>query len=418
MLRGRSCYTAEMTTSEESLLATARAVQLGNYRPAPMVLTRGEGRRVWDASGKEYLDLAAGIAVCSVGHSHPTLARAIATQAARLMHVSNLFYNDRAIELAAEIVERTPFDRIYFGNSGTEANEAMLKLARRYHYGRGDAHRVEVVSTWHSFHGRTMGSLTLTGQPKYHLGMGPLVGGVVHVDYDDLDALRAAVGPNTAAVILEPIQAEGGIRVPSDGYLRGARELCDAAGALLLFDEVQTGYGRTGKFLGQAHSGVVPDACSLAKGIAGGFPLSAMAVTERLADALPPGSHASTFGGNPLACAAGLAVLTIFDEEDLVENASRVGAHLRARLEGLVSDETLAVATEARGRGLLQGVRLAPEVDPVALHAALVDAGLLATIAGGDVVRISPALNITIDEIDEGVDRLESMLRRAPRKQA
>ncbi len=417
-LEGASCYTAGMTTSEESLLATARAVQLGNYKPAPMVLTRGEGRRVWDASGKEYLDLAAGIAVCSVGHAHPRLARAIAEQAMRLMHVSNLFYNDRAIELAAEIVERTPFDRIYFGNSGAEANEAMLKLARRYHHERGDGQRVEIVSTWHSFHGRTMGALTLTGQPKYHVGMGPLVGGVVYVDYDDLGALRAAVGPKTAAVILEPIQAEGGIRVPSDEYLRGAREICDAAGALLLFDEVQTGYGRTGKFLGQAWSGVVPDACSLAKGIAGGFPLSAMAATEKLANALPPGSHASTFGGNPLACAAGLAVLAIFDEEELVDNAQRVGAHLRDRIDALVADDSVSAAVEARGRGLLQGVRLAPEVDPMALHAALVESGLLTTIAGGDVIRISPALNVTVDEIDEGIDRLASMLKRAPRKQA
>ncbi|MBC7173960.1 MAG: aminotransferase class III-fold pyridoxal phosphate-dependent enzyme, partial [Polyangiaceae bacterium] len=266
-------------------------------------------------------------------------------------------------------------------------------------------------------HGRTMGSLTLTGQPKYHVGMGPLVGGVLHVDYDDLDALRRVVGPKTAAVILEPIQAEGGIRMPSETYLRGVRELCDEAGALLLFDEVQTGYGRTGKFLGLEWSGVVPDGCSLAKGIAGGFPLSAMAVTEKLANALPPGSHASTFGGNPLACAAGLAVLDIFDEEGLLENATRVGAHLRARLEGLVADAAVP-AIEARGQGLLQGVRLAPEVDPLAFHASLVEAGLLTTLAGGDVVRISPALNITTSEVDEGVDRLASMLKRAPRKQA
>jgi predicted acetylornithine/succinylornithine family transaminase len=381
-----------------------------------MALVRGEGRRVWDASGKAYLDLSAGIAVTSVGHAHPRLARAIADQASRLMHVSNLFYNDRAIELAAAIVARTPFDRIYFGNSGAEANEAMLKLARRYFHERGEGERHEIVSTWQSFHGRTMGALTLTGQPKYHVGMGPLVGGVRYVDYDDLEAMRAAVGPKTAAVILEPIQAEGGIRVPSDEYLRGVRAICDRAGALLLFDEVQTGYGRTGRFLGQAWSGVVPDACSLAKGIAGGFPLSAMAVTEKLAGALPPGAHASTFGGNPLACAAGLEVLAIFDEEGLVENAAAVGAHLRAGLEAMVSDASLPAAIEARGRGLLQGVRLAADVDPVALHAALVEAGLLVTLAGGDVVRISPALNVTPDEIDQGLALLRAMLREPPRR--
>jgi predicted acetylornithine/succinylornithine family transaminase len=408
---------AAPTNAEGALLATARAVQLGNYRPAPMVLTRGEGRRVWDVSGKEYLDLSAGIAVLSVGHAHPRLARAIAEQAARLMHVSNLFYNDRAIELAAAIVARTPFDRIYFGNSGAEANEAMFKLARRYFHERGEGDRNEIVSTWHSFHGRTMGALTLTGQPKYHVGMGPLVGGVSYVEYDDLEAMEAAVGPKTAAVILEPIQAEGGIRVPSNEYLEGVRALCDRKGALLLFDEVQTGYGRTGKFLGQAWSGVVPDACSLAKGIAGGFPLSAMAVTEKLANALPPGAHASTFGGNPLACAAGLAVLDIFDAEGLVGNAAKMGAHLRAGLDALVADAAIPAAVESRGRGLLQGVRLADDVDPAGLHAKLVAAGLLVTLAGGDVVRVSPSLDVTVDEIDRGLEQLRSALRQPPRKQ-
>ena len=230
------------------MLRTAKEVQLGNYAPAPFVLTRGCGRRVTDASGREYLDLSGGIAVLSVGHSHPTLSAAIAEQSARLMHVSNVFYNDRAIELAQAICARTPFDKVYFCNSGSEANESLLKLARRYHHDRGDQKRTEFVSTLNSFHGRTMGSLSLTGQRKYHLGMEPLVQGVSFVDFNDLAALDAAVTDRTAAVIFEPVQAEGGIIIGTEEFVSGARRICDERGALLFFDEIQTGYGRTGRF--------------------------------------------------------------------------------------------------------------------------------------------------------------------------
>ncbi|MDH5492732.1 MAG: aspartate aminotransferase family protein [Myxococcales bacterium] len=388
-------------TKQDEMLEIARATQLPNYRPAPFVLTRGRGCRVEDLEGRSYLDLSGGIAVLSVGHSHPTLAAAIAAQAGRLMHVSNLFYNDRAIELAAELVRRTPFERVYFANSGTEANEAMIKLARRAQHERGEAERVEIVSTSGSFHGRTMGALSVTGQPKYHVGMAPLMGGVRFVPYGDLDAMREAIGPHTAAVIVEPIQAEGGILVPPPGYLGGLRELCDAAGAYLLFDEVQTGYGRTGTFLALEREGAVPDACSLAKGIGGGFPLGAMLVREPLAGGLPPGSHASTFGGNALACAAGLAVLRIFDEEQLIDQAARLGALLGERLEALAA--RLPRVLEARGEGLLRGLALGPDVDPSAILAALRERGLLLTLAGGDVLRISPPLVVTEAELDEGL---------------
>lgn len=402
--------------TNEMLVSLAREVQLGNYRPAPFVLTKGRGCRVEDVEGRSYLDLSGGIAVLSVGHAHPKLAAAIAEQAGRLIHVSNLFYNDRAIELAAEIVRRTPFDRVYFSNSGTEANEALLKLARRYHHDRGEERRTGLVSTLGSFHGRTMGALSITGQPKYHVGMGPLLGGVTHVPYGDLGAMRDAVDDGTAAVIVEPIQAEGGIVVGSDDYLRGLRELCDARGALLLFDEVQTGYGRTGRFLAREWSGVVPDACALAKGIAGGFPLGAIAVTERVAGGLPPGSHASTFGGNPLACAAGLAVLRIFDDENLVGNAACTGEHLRDRLAALV--DAHASAVEARGRGLLQGIELAPDVDPLATLARIRERGVLMTLAGGRVLRFSPPLNVTDAELDEGCDEVDAVLADPPRAEA
>ena len=401
-------------TKQEDMLRTAKEVQLGNYAPAPFVLTHGKGRRVTDAAGREYLDLSGGIAVLSVGHSHPTLAAAIGEQAARLMHVSNVFYNDRAIELAEAICARTPFDRVYFCNSGSEANEAMLKLARRYHHDRSDGGRTGFVSTLNSFHGRTMGSLSLTGQIKYHKGMGPLIEGVRFIDYNDLGALDAAVDDQTAAVIFEPIQAEGGIIVGTQEFVEGARRICDERGALLLFDEIQTGYGRTGKFLAQEHFGVVPDACSLAKGIAGGFPLGAMAVTKRLAGGLPPGSHASTFGGNPLACAAGLAVLHIIDEEQLVENARVVGDYLARRLDEL--DARLGATVGRRGLGLLQGLVLADDVDPSGTLAAIHRAGLLLTLAGGNVIRISPSLNVTKEELDEGLGILERVLEDPPRK--
>ncbi len=400
--------------SQSALLDLARTVLVGNYRPAPIVLARGRGVRVWDVDGKEYLDLSGGVAVNSVGHAHPTLAAAIAEQAERLIHVSNLFYNERGIELARALTERTGYQRAFFCNSGTEANEAALKLVRRYHFEKGAPERVEIVSTWRSFHGRTMGALTATGQAKYHEGMQPLIGGVVHVEFEDLEAMRAAIGPRTAAVILEPVQAEGGLFIGSDDYLRGVRELCDQVGALLIFDEVQTGYGRTGRFLAREWSGVEPDVVTLAKGIAGGFPLGAMLVKEQVAGALPPGSHGSTFGGNPLACAAALAVLRIFDEEGVVANSARVGAHLRSRLEELV--DRLPTVTEARGIGLLQGVVLADTVDPGALVAALAEKGLLVTLAGGNVVRLCPSLTITVAEVDEGLATLESVLRDPPRK--
>jgi len=401
-------------TRQDDMLSRAKEVQLGNYAPAPFVLTHGRGRRVTDAAGREYLDLSGGISVLSVGHSHPVLAAAIGEQAARLMHVSNVFYNDRAIELAEQICARTPFDRVYFCNSGSEANESLLKLARRYHHDRGEAKRIGFVSTHNSFHGRTMGSLSLTGQPKYHKGMEPLIEGVRFIDFNDIAALDGAVTEETAAVIFEPVQAEGGIIVATPEFVESARRICDERGALLLFDEIQTGYGRTGTFLAQEHFGVVPDACSLAKGIGGGFPLGAMAVTERLAGGLPPGSHASTFGGNPLACAAGLAVLHIIDEEGLIERSRAQGEYLAGRLAEI--DTRLPTTVGTRGLGLLQGLVLADEVDPGATIAAIHAAGLLLTLAGGNVVRVSPSLNVTREELDEGLAILERVVADAPRK--
>ncbi|MGE0790972.1 MAG: aspartate aminotransferase family protein [Sandaracinaceae bacterium] len=396
--------------SNAELVEIAQHDALPNYRPPPFVLTRGRGTRVWDADDREYLDFSGGIAVLSVGHAHPKLAAAIGEQAGRLMHTSNLFYNDRAIRLAHEIVRRTGFDRVYFGNSGAEANEALLKLGRRWHHERGDAERVEIVAMKSSFHGRTMGALSMTGQPKYHVGMAPLVGGVHHVPFNDIGALEALVSERTAAVILEPLQGEGGLVLGDPKYLSDVRALCDARGALLFFDEVQTGYGRLGTFLGREHSGVMPDACALAKGMGGGFPIGAIAVREKLANGLPPGSHASTFGGNPLACAAGLAVLEIFDEEKLVDNARAMGERMGAALDAVVREH--AAATESRGLGLLRGVRLREGTDATQVITRLRDEqGMLATIAGGDVIRLAPPLNVTADEVDDAVRRLGATLQ-------
>jgi predicted acetylornithine/succinylornithine family transaminase len=392
-------------SKNEELVQRAQRVQLGNYRPAPLVLAEGKGTRVRDVDGVEYIDLAGGLAVTSVGHGHPKLAQAIAEQAGRLMHVSNLWYNEQAILFAEELLGRTGFDRVFFCNSGTEANEALLKLARHFHFGEGRPERTGIVSTLASFHGRTMGALTLTGQPKYHEGMGPLVGGVAHVPYGDLEAMRAAVGPNTAAVIVEPIQAEGGIYVPPAGYLSGLRSLCDERGALLLFDEVQTGCGRTGTFLAAQGEGVKADACSLAKGIAGGFPLGAMLVSEKVSTGLPPGTHASTFGGNPLACAAARAVLRIFDEEAVLQNVTARGAELAKACEELVRRYP-AVATEARGRGLLRGVLLAPGIDPGAVLARVRKHQTLATLAGGNVLRFCPALTVSAADLAQGLQHV------------
>jgi len=397
-------------TKSAKYIERAKDALLGNYPAASVVLTEGSGVRVRDVDGKSYLDLSAGIAVLSLGHAHPHLSARIAEQAGRLMHVSNLVYNDVTIRFAEELVKRTPFARVFFCNSGTEANEAMLKLARRFHYERGDQKRVEIVTTEHSFHGRTYGALSVTGQPKYHVGMGPMLGGVETVPYGDLDAMAAVVSDRTAAILVEPVQAEGGLFVPPEGYLKGLRELADERGALLLFDEVQTGYGRLGTFLGAESFGVEPDACSLAKGIAGGFPLGAMLVSDRIKEGLPPGSHASTFGGNPLACAAGLATLEVFDKEGILDHVKQLGDFLSARLDALV-EELPEVLVERRGLGLLQGVKLARGVDPGAILSRLVEEGVLATIAGGDVIRLSPPLIINEAELEEGLAILSKLLR-------
>ena len=402
-------------TDAAELLDVAGRVQLGNYRPAPFVMTKGEGVWLEDVDGQRFLDLTGGVAVLSVGHAHPKLAQAIAAQAARLVHVSNPF---------SPTIARSPSRANWCGaprSTGCTSQTAVRKRTRRCSSWRvgfrllsgRDHERVEILATEGSFHGRTLGALSVTGQDKYRRGMGPLLGGVHIVPFDDLEAMREAAGPKTAAILVEPVQGEGGVRVPGPGYLPGLRALADEVGALLLLDEVQTGYGRTGRFLGAEHTGVQADACALAKGIGGGFPLGAMLCTEKVAGGLPYGSHASTYGGNPLACAAGLAVLQIFDDEGLVERAAEVGAYLGDRLAALAADRDAVV--EARGLGLLRGLLLAPDVDPAGVLTAVRDRGVLVTLAGGNVVRFAPPLIVRREELDQGVDAVRAILSDPPR---
>jgi acetylornithine/N-succinyldiaminopimelate aminotransferase len=404
---------------QPDLLALADRVLLKNYRQQPIVLARGAGTEVWDAAGRRYLDMTAGIAVCALGHAHPRLAAAIAAQAGTLMQVSNLYFNEQQILAAEAIVSRSFADRVFFCNSGGEANEGALKLARRYQHMVGQPERTAIISTDGSFHGRSIGTVSITGQPKYREGFGPLFGPVDFIPYGDLAAARRALEPRTAcAMIIEPIQAEGGIIVAPPGYLAGLRALCDETGTILIFDEVQTGVGRTGRWFGYQHDNVAPDVMTLAKALGGGVPIGAVAVSEKAAQGLTAvvgGAvpHASTFGGNPLACAASRAVFSIIEEEGLLENCTRVGEHLGARLSALVAAHP-RVAVEARGRGLLRGVALRDGA--VGVVGRCREQGLLLSVAGAATVRFVPPLNVTTAILDEAIAILDGALTEAEAK--
>jgi acetylornithine/N-succinyldiaminopimelate aminotransferase len=392
----------------DALIAAASRLLTQNYRQQPVVLARGEGCRVWDVDGRSYLDMHAGLAVSILGHAHPKVVAAIAEQAGRLLHVSNLFYIEQQIRLAERLLSRTFAARVFFCNSGAEANEAALKIARRYfHTVRGQSERVELVACQGSFHGRTIATVSATGQEKYRTGFGPLWECVRFVPFGDLEAARAALSPRSFAMLVEPIQAEGGIVVPPEGYLAGLRRLCNETGTLLILDEVQTGVGRTGTFLAHEADGVSPDIATVAKGLAGGVPIGAMLCTEEVARGFTPGTHASTFGGNPLACAAALCVLDVLDENRLLDRCREMGEVLRAGLLRVAQkhpDRCLGV----RGRGLLLGLVLAGEALP------LVDRcrgrGLLVSVVGNTVVRFAPPLIAGKAEIDEALSIMEAAL--------
>jgi predicted acetylornithine/succinylornithine family transaminase len=388
--------------SNADLVARSQKVLFQNYRTQPVALVRGEGCRVWDADGKRYLDYIGGIATISVGHAHPKLREALAAQAGLLWHASNLYVTEPAVRLAEKLVAASFADRVFFCNSGAEANEAMIKLARHFHVLAGHAERVEILCMHNSFHGRTMGALAATGQPKYQAGFGPLPAGFKFVEFGDAAALERAIGPHTCGVMLEAVQGESGVLVPPAGYLRRVRELCDRSGALLLLDEVQSGMGRTGKLFCHEHEGVVPDVLSVAKGIAGGAPLGAILAKEEIAQAFTPGTHASTFGGNPLACAAACAVMDLL-QDGLLEHVTEMGRLLSARLAGL-GQKTPRVAGE-RGLGLWRALLLSEDLASKVVAKAR-DLGLLVNGIGERTIRLAPPLVTTAAEIDEAVELL------------
>ena len=376
------------------------SVMAPTYATPQLLLERGAGARVWDAQGRAYLDFVAGVAVCSTGHAHPTVVAAIQRQAARLMHVSNLYATENVLRLAERLTARTGHGKAFFCNSGAEANELALKVVRRHAHAQGRPDAV-VLALEGSFHGRTTATVALTGQPKYQKGFAPLPAGIVHVPADDAEALaRAFAAHPVAGLFLEPIQGEGGVRPLAPAFVEAAFRLARAQGALVVADEVQTGMGRTGRFLAQERWPRRADVTTLAKGIASGFPLGAVLLADEAARLLAPGDHGCTFGGNPLACAAALATLDVLDAEDLVRHADETGAYLRERILA----EVPGVA-EVRGEGLLVGVELR---DPIArrVKADAEAAGLLVNALGDKVLRLAPPLVVTRADVDEAVRML------------
>ncbi len=394
-------------TTNADVVARGQKVLLGNYKQQPVVLARGEGAYVWDVEGRRYLDLICGIATCALGHCHPELTSALHMQADRLWHVANGVWNEPQVELAERLTKLSGLDRVFFCNSGAEANEALIKLARRYHKEKGDAERVEIITFEQSFHGRTLATLTATGQPKYQKGFEPLPQGFVTVPFGDLDAVRKVAGPKTAAILVEPIQGEGGIRRAPEGFLEGLRALCDEVGALLFLDEIQTGMGRTGTFYAFEHEGIRPDALSTAKALGNGMPIGAMLCREEIQSALGPGTHGSTFGGNPLACAAANAAVAIVSRPQTLQRVQALGAYLMAGAERL-REKHAGRITAVRGQGLLVGVEV--EKDAPGVVARCRENGLLVNLAGERTVRFAPPFVVTEAQLDEGLSALDRAL--------
>ncbi|EAR62787.1 aspartate aminotransferase family protein [Neptuniibacter caesariensis] len=384
---------------------TFNQVMVPNYSPMASIPVRGLGSRVWDQQGREYIDFAGGIAVNALGHSHPELVQALKEQAEKLWHLSNVWTNEPAIQLAQSLCTKTFAGRVYFANSGAEANEAAFKLARKYAYDHFSADKHEIISCVNSFHGRTLFTVSVGGQDKYREGFEPVPAGISHVPFNDLDALEAAISDKTCAVVIEPIQGEGGIMPASKAYLMKARELCDKHNALLIFDEIQTGVGRTGQLYAYQAYGVTPDILTTAKALGGGFPVGAMLTTEPIATALNIGSHGSTYGGNPLACAVANKVLSLIDSEEVLNGVEKRHQIFIEQLRQL--NKTAPVFSEFRGMGLLLGCELQPAFKGKArdlLQLAL-EHGLMLLIAGPDVIRMTPSLIIPEEDIHQGMQR-------------
>lgn len=378
---------------------------LNTYGSRRLAIVRGEGVTLWDADGKEYLDFFAGIAVANLGHCHPAVTDAICRQARTLLHVSNLYYIEPQVRLAELLSTHSFAERWFFCNGGAEANEAAIKIARRYWVEKGTS-KPEIITAKQSFHGRTIATLTATGQPKYQQGFEPLLPGVSYVPYNDAAALEKALTPRVGAVLLEPIQGEGGVRVPSSDYLPRVRELCDRHGALLILDEVQTGLGRTGKLFAHEHFGITPDVMTLAKGLGNGVPIGAMGCTNEVASGFSVGSHACTFGGNPLSTAAAVATLEALTEPGFIENAAETGEYFLGRLRDLARKHRRII--EVRGKGLMIGVELEDSVGPIVER--MLEAGIICGPAGPNVLRFVPPLVITREHVDRVVAALDGAL--------
>jgi predicted acetylornithine/succinylornithine family transaminase len=393
------------------LIEDSERYLMHTYKRFPLVLSKGRGMKVWSTEGKEYLDFLGGIAVNVLGHCHPKVVVALQKQAQRLIHVSNLYHIDPQIKLAKALVTHTFADKVFFCNSGAEANEAAIKLARKYAKKTLDPGRFEIITAEGSFHGRTLATVTATGQGKYQEGFEPLVPGFTHVPFNDVAALESAVDHRTCAVMLEPIQAEGGLNVPSEGYLPAVRDICDRYGILLILDEVQTGMGRTGKLFAHEHYRAVPDILTVAKGLGGGVPIGATLASDRVASAFEPGTHASTFGGNPLVCAAARATLdAILEDGFVLDHCTRMGAYFLDRLEQLKNYHSDRI-TDVRGKGLLLGMECTVDVAPAVK--ACMERGLLVGSAGkGNVLRFSPPLIVDKREIDQAITILDDVLNR------
>lgn len=392
---------------DKKFIDESKKYLMNTYNRHPIVLRKGRGVKVWDTSGKEYTDFIAGIAVNCLGHCHRNVVIALQKQAQRLLHVSNLYHIEPQIKLARLLVENSCADKVFFCNSGTEAVEGAIKLARKYAKNHVSPERYEIISAYSSFHGRTLAALSATGQEKLKEGFEPLVPGFKHVPFNDADALKNAISKKTCAVLLEPIQGEGGIRMPAKDYLGAVREICNEHKLLLILDEIQTGMGRTGKLFAHEHFNVEPDILTLAKGLGGGVAIGALLAKDAVAESFQPGTHASTFGGNPLACSAALASMeTLLEDNFLLDNCIHLGGYFLERLEKLKNDFP-SLVIEARGLGLMLGLELTKAGAPIV--EACAHRGILINCTGGNVLRFTPPLIITEKDIDNLIEILEDV---------
>lgn len=390
----------------QEIIKKADQVIAKTYKRFPIVIAKGKGCTLWDTQGKKYTDFVAGIAVCNLGHAHPGVSKALSKQADTLFHVSNLYYTIPQVELASRLTENSFADRVFFCNSGAEANEAAIKLSRKYFKEKGERGRYRIISMEHSFHGRTMATLSATGQDKIKQGFEPVLEGFDYVPFNDISSLRSKIGPSTCAVLIEPIQGEGGVRCPDPEYLKAVRQTCDEAGILLIFDEIQTGIGRTGKLFAYEHFGIAPDIMTLAKALANGLPIGAMLAREEVADAFGPGSHASTFGGTPVVTAASLEVVRVLSEENIIDHCKNIGVYFRERLSWLKDRHELI--EDVRGMGLLLGMKLSMEGDKIV--ALCMEKGFLINCIQGNILRFIPPLIIEKQEIDALVACLDEVM--------